>query len=121
MKLGPLPVAGRSARLGRIFLCLLCWLPMATAFSATKPNVVVIMADDAGYGDFGFMSQFMGRPSGLSTPNLDQLAAQSVNFSNAYVPSSICAITRAGIMTGRHPDIFGHGFNALEDDKPYDG
>jgi arylsulfatase A-like enzyme len=86
-----------------------------------KPNIVLIMADDAGYADFGFMNQFTGRTTPFKTPRLDQLAAESVKFSNAYVPSSICAVTRAGIMTGRQPDSFGFSYNALPEDLPYEG
>lgn len=93
---------------------------LATAASG-RPNIVLIMSDDAGYADFGFMDQFTGGQTPFKTPRLDQLAAQSVSFTNAYVPSSICAITRAGIMTGRHPDSFGFSYNALEDDRPYEG
>lgn len=86
-----------------------------------RPNIVLIMSDDAGYADFGFMNQFTGRQTEFKTPNLNQLAAQSVRFANAYVPSSICAITRAGMLTGRHPEAFGFGYNALPEDLPYEG
>lgn len=92
------------------------------AFAQTKPpNIVVIMADDAGYADFGFMNQFTGAQTEFKTPRLDQLAAQSIKFSNAYLPSSICSLTRAGLMTGKHPDSFGFSFNGLENDRPFDG
>jgi autotransporter-associated beta strand protein len=67
------------------------------------------------------MNQFTGEQTPFKTPRLDQLAAQSVKFSNAYVPSSICALTRAGIMTGKQPESFGFGYNALPDDLPYEG
>jgi autotransporter-associated beta strand protein len=100
----------------------LVWLISAsTAYAAAKPNIVLIMSDDAGYADFGFMNQFTGETTPFKTPRLDQLAVQSVKFSNAYVPSSICAVTRAGIMTGRQPESFGFGHNALPDDLPYEG
>lgn len=99
-----------------------CWLTTAgTAQAAAKPNIVLILSDDAGYADFGFMNQFTGQQTPFKTPRLDQLAAQSVKFSNAYAPSSICAFTRAGIMTGRQPDSYGLSYNVLEDDYPYEG
>lgn len=60
-----------------------------------RPNVILIMTDDQGIGDFGFM----GNPY-VKTPNLDQLAAESLNLTNFYV-SPVCAPTRASLMTGR--------------------
>jgi len=60
-----------------------------------KPNVIVIMTDDQGIGDFGFN----GNPF-IKTPNLDKLASQSLNLPNFYV-SPVCAPTRASLMTGR--------------------
>lgn len=62
----------------------------------TKPNVILIMADDMGYGDLGYH----GNPD-IETPNLDKLASESVNFKNFYV-SPVCAPTRASLMTGRY-------------------
>jgi len=59
------------------------------------PNVILIMTDDQGIGDFGFN----GNPY-VKTPNLDKLAAQSLNLTNFYV-SPVCAPTRASLMTGR--------------------
>jgi arylsulfatase A-like enzyme len=62
-----------------------------------KPNVVVILADDLGYGDLGCYGA-----SKIPTPNLDRLAQQGVRFTNAYTPSSVCSPTRYGLMTGRY-------------------
>ena len=63
-----------------------------------RPNVILIITDDQGYGDLGFH----GNPD-ISTPNIDKLAERSVRFSNFYV-CPVCAPTRSGIMTGRyHP------------------
>ncbi|RIK87970.1 MAG: hypothetical protein DCC67_01280 [Planctomycetota bacterium] len=87
----------------------------------SRPNIVLIMSDDAGYADFGFQNQFTGQTTPLRTPNLDLLASQSVAFSNAYVASSQCALSRAGMLTGRQPDAYGYSFNALDDDRPYEG
>jgi len=61
-----------------------------------KPNVILIMTDDQGIGDFGFT----GNPY-VKTPNLDMLASQSLNLTNFYV-SPVCAPTRASLMTGRY-------------------
>ncbi|MGC6431406.1 MAG: arylsulfatase [Jejuia sp.] len=61
-----------------------------------KPNIILILTDDQGYGDFGSI----GNPY-LKTPNLDKLRSESITFNNYFTPS-ICAPTRAGIITGRY-------------------
>lgn len=71
-----------------------------------KPNIIVILLDDAGYADFGFMGC-----KDLRTPNIDQLAAQSVRFTDAHVSASVCSPSRAGILTGRYQQRFGHECN----------
>ncbi len=63
---------------------------------ADHPNVILIMTDDQGIGDFGFM----GNPY-IKTPHLDNLASQSLNLSNFHVSPS-CTTTRASLMTGRY-------------------
>lgn len=60
-----------------------------------RPNIILILTDDQGYGDFGFT----GNPN-IKTPVLDELASKSVNFNQFYV-SPVCAPTRASIMTGK--------------------
>lgn len=60
-----------------------------------RPNVLLIMTDDQGYGDFGFTGNHQ-----IQTPNLDKLAAESTMLSNFYV-SPVCAPTRASLMTGK--------------------
>ncbi len=67
------------------------------AIPATAQNVVVVMTDDQGYGDFGFA----GNPV-IRTPNLDALAARSVRYDPFYV-HPVCTPTRAALMTGRYP------------------
>ncbi|MBN3520110.1 arylsulfatase [Algoriphagus lutimaris] len=62
----------------------------------TPPNIILVITDDQGYGDFGFT----GNPH-ISTPTLDQLAQESVEFTNFYV-SPVCAPTRSSLMTGRY-------------------
>jgi len=64
--------------------------------SSDRPNVLLIMTDDQGYGDLGFH----GNPK-IRTPNLDRLARESVRFSRFYV-SPVCAPTRASLLTGRY-------------------
>jgi arylsulfatase len=61
-----------------------------------KPNIILIITDDQGYGDLGFN----GNPH-IITPNLDQLASNSLRFNNFYV-SPVCAPTRSSLLTGRY-------------------
>jgi arylsulfatase A-like enzyme len=70
------------------------------------PNIVIIVADDMGYADIGVHG---GRD--IPTPNIDALAAGGTRFTNAYVSGPYCSPTRAGLMTGRYPQRFGHEFN----------
>lgn len=82
----------RSRPLSQVFVLLLA----ATVAAAAPPNIVLVMTDDQGYGDFGFT----GNPV-IRTPNLDALAARSSRLSRFYV-SPVCTPTRASLMTGRH-------------------
>lgn len=68
----------------------------------TQPNVIVILADDAGYADFGFMGS-----TDLETPNIDRLAQDGVIFTDAHVSATVCAPSRAGLITGRYQQRFG--------------
>jgi arylsulfatase A-like enzyme len=69
--------------------------------SSPKPNVIIIMTDDQGIGDFGFT----GNPY-IKTPVIDKLADQSLNLTNFYV-APVCAPTRASLMTGRYSERTG--------------
>lgn len=71
-----------------------------------KANVIVILSDDAGYADFGC---YGGRE--IPTPNIDALAKEGVLFTNAYVTASVCAPSRAGLLTGRYQQRFGFEHN----------
>jgi arylsulfatase A-like enzyme len=77
---------------------------MATAGS--KPNILLILGDDMGYGDVGFHNC-----KDIPTPNLDALAAAGVRFTSGYVSGPYCSPTRAGLMAGRYQTRFGHEFN----------
>src|SRR3954454_2678049 len=65
---------------------------------ARRPNIVVILADDFGYGSLGCY----GAPKALRTPNLDRLAREGRRFTQAYAPGSVCSPTRYALMTGRY-------------------
>lgn len=78
----------------------------AAAPGAPKPNVVVILADDLGYADLGFNGC-----RDFDTPNIDALARSGVRFENGYVTHPYCSPSRAGILTGRYQQRFGHEAN----------
>src|SRR5687768_8518156 len=85
----------------KVFLALSCLL--GTLFSVSQavarpPNVVIIFADDLGYGDLGCY----GHPS-TKTPNLDRMAAEGMRFTDFYVAACVCTPSRAALMTGRLP------------------
>jgi arylsulfatase A-like enzyme len=77
------------------------------AAAAAKPNVLVILTDDTGWGEYGFQGN-----SEIPTPNIDSIAAGGVRFTNGYVSGPYCSPTRAGLMTGRYQTRFGHEFNS---------
>ena len=114
-----------KAGAARGFLSLLCsatcmvaflFSPSETADAATSPpNILVILADDMGYGDTGFMGS-----QSLETPNLDSLARSGVYCSQAYVTSPVCSPSRAGLMTGRDPRRFGYEENLNQSSPNYD-
>ena len=70
------------------------------AFSASKanakPNIIVILADDLGYGELGC---YGGKDA--PTPNLDAMAKAGVRFTSGYVTCPVCSPTRAGLLTGK--------------------
>ena len=70
----------------------------ASATLAARPNIVLIMADDMGYGDVGCYNA----ESKIPTPHMDQLAGQGMRFTDAHTPSSVCTPTRYGLLTGRY-------------------
>ncbi len=80
----------------------------APAAPAPKPNVIVIVADDLGYGEPGC---YGGRE--IPTPHLDALARAGVRFTQGYVTASVCGPSRAGLLTGRHQTRFGFEHNPL--------
>ena len=71
-------------------------VPAALAQDA-KPNIVLIFADDLGYGDVGCYGA-----KGFKTPNLDRMAAEGTRFTSFYTGCSVCSGSRAAILTGRH-------------------
>ena len=80
-------------------LFLICLLSAAFTVSAQqKPNVIYIYADDLGYGDLSSYGA-----TKLQTPNLDQLAASGIRFTNGHATSATCTPSRYALMTGAYP------------------
>ena len=79
------------------------WLVGAcVAASDDPPNVILIMADDLGWGDTGYY----GHPF-IQTPHLDQMASDGVRFDRFYAGAPVCSPTRGSVLTGRHPFRYG--------------
>ncbi len=70
------------------------------------PNIVLIISDDAGYADFSSHGSDQ-----ISTPRIDSIGADGVHFAQGYVTASVCSPSRAGLMTGRYQQRFGHEMN----------
>jgi len=77
----------------------LLWAPLyAVAAQPSKPNILLILADDLGYADLGVQGC-----KDIPTPNIDSIAANGVRFTEAYVPAPHCVPSRMALMTGRYP------------------
>ncbi|MBJ6367590.1 sulfatase-like hydrolase/transferase [Snuella sedimenti] len=92
-----------------ILLILNC---LITLGQKQKPNFILIVADDLGYGDLSLTGS-----SQIKTPNIDKLAKEGMFFSQGYVSSAVCSPSRAGFITGINQVEFGHD-NNLEDNQP---
>jgi arylsulfatase A-like enzyme len=92
------------------------------AAQARPPNIVVVLADDLGYGDVGAFNP-RGR---IPTPHLDRLASEGMRFTDAHTPSAVCTPTRYGLLTGRYPwrtrlargVLWGNGDALIEPKRP---
>src|SRR5262245_17864322 len=81
---------------------------VTSTFAATaKPNILVILSDDAGYADFGFQGGGNNGDYADLTPNLDSLVTNGTRFRNGYATAPICCPSRAGLLTGRYQQCFG--------------
>src|SRR4051795_11062438 len=84
----------KSWLLAALFTLLFCM----ASHAAKQPNIVIILADDLGYGDLSCY----GHPS-IRTPNLDRMAAEGMRFTDFYVAACVCTPSRTALMTGRLP------------------
>ncbi len=85
----------RTVAILSVFLCAVAAAPV---FSQQKPNIVILYVDDMGFGDFGVNNP----DSKIPTPNLDQLAATGMNFTDGHSSSGVCTPSRYALLTGRH-------------------
>jgi arylsulfatase A-like enzyme len=91
-----------------LFVCLVSSVLHFSADAAPpKTNILVILADDLGWGELGCQ----GYARDIPTPHIDSLAGNGVRMTNGYVSGPYCSPTRAGLMTGRYQQRFGHEFN----------
>ena len=99
----------------KLIMALACVVHVYGA-GATPPNVVVIFADDLGYCD----TELYGCDT-VPTPNIKRLADEGVLFTDGYVSSPVCSPSRAGLLTGRHQQRFGHEFLPVTGPESSDG
>lgn len=81
-------------------ICILLLLPFLSFGQAKKPNIIIILADDLGWGDVGYHG------GAIKTPNIDKLSKDGLIL-NRFYAAPICSPTRAGLMTGRYPNRVG--------------
>ena len=79
------------------FVFLFCFWVSLPVLAAKPPNIILILADDLGYGDLGCFGQ-----KTLKTPRLDAMAREGMRFTQFYSGSTVCAPSRSVLLTGRH-------------------
>lgn len=90
----------------KLFSLLLLGACSQASAAVDQPNILLLFSDDAGYADFGFQ----GSPT-HQTPHLDSIAKTGVRFNRAYVSGPVCSPSRAGLLSGKYQQFFGHGNN----------
>ena len=89
--------------MNRLFILLFIALAaLARPLADERPNFILCMADDQGWGDTGYN----GHPL-LKTPVMDEMARTGLRFDRFYAAAAVCSPTRGSVMTGRHPNRFG--------------
>jgi arylsulfatase B len=96
----------RSAQFIPLIALLLSPLTAVLASAAEQPNIIILFADDLGYGELSCQGN-----SEIPTPHIDSIASNGVRFTDGYVAGPNCSPSRAGLLTGRVPTRFGYEFN----------
>ena len=91
--------------MSRFFCSLLFFVGLVGSFAAEKPNIILIMCDDLGWGDVGFNGN-----KTIRTPHLDAMAKAGLKFNRFYAAAPVCSPTRGSCITGRHPYRYGIPF-----------
>ena len=98
-------MAGNITTMIRLLVLLLCLASSLVA--ADKPNIILVMADDQGWGDMGYYDHPY-----VKTPNFDDMSRNSLRFDRFYASAPVCSPTRAAVLTGRNPNrvnVLNHG------------
>ena len=72
-----------------------------------RPNIVLCMADDQGWGDVGYNDKARSLRANIKTPVLDEMAAKGLRLDRFYAAQAVCSPTRGSVLTGRHPNRYG--------------
>ena len=92
----------------KCFLINLVLLCLTISLSAKdKPNIIILLADDLGWADLGYQGS-----GDIRSPHIDKLANSGIRFTDGHVSASVCSPSRAGLMTGRYQQRFGHEANS---------
>src|SRR5581483_833884 len=99
-------------------ICCLAWAalllpPRVSAAEPREPNIILILADDLGWGELGCYGQ-----KKIRTPSLDRLASQGMRFTQCYAGCPVCAPSRCTLMTGKHT---GHAYIRTNKATPPEG
>ena len=99
-----------SKYLVAFYLLGISFISPSNSLGNEKPNILILFADDGGYADFGFQPDVKPDMAKM-TPHIDSIAAAGARFTQAYVTACVCSPSRAGLMTGRYQQRFGHDAN----------
>jgi len=78
-----------------------------SGWSKDRPNIIILLADDLGWADLGYQGS-----NDIRSPHIDKLANNGIRFTDGHVSASVCSPSRAGLMTGRYQQRFGHEANS---------
>jgi arylsulfatase A-like enzyme len=78
-----------------------------SGWSEDRPNIIILLADDLGWADLGYQGS-----EDIRSPHIDKLANNGIRFTDGHVSASVCSPSRAGLMTGRYQQRFGHEANS---------